>query len=144
MAFSPRREFSILGALLAGLVTYMVIEVIYVSTMGAFIFLHGIPTPGGAPLWIHLANTGIKGAWSALAYALVMRWAFGRVRPTLVAALWTIGLIILALLGGLAMQGVIASTTAENVALLSYLGLGWLVVRDWPSRPIEGAVESPI
>ena len=129
-----RKELSIFGALIAAFVTVTAIDVVYVMTMGKFIFRSGIPTPGGAPVSIHVFNFGIKGGWAALAYGLVMRLGFGRVRPMRVALLWAVGLALVALLGSLAAAGVVRADAAFLVGLAVYLAVGQFVARDWVSR----------
>lgn len=129
-----QKELSIFGALFVALLTVTAIDVVYVMTMGKFVFLSGIPTPGGAPVSIHVFNFGIKGGWAALAYGLVMRSAFGRVHPMRVALLWAVGLALVALLGSLAAVGVVRSGAAFLIGLAVYLAVGQFVARDWVSR----------
>jgi hypothetical protein len=129
-----RKELSIFGALFVALLTVTAIDMVYLMTMGKFIFLSGIPTPGGAPVSIHVFNFGIKGGWAALAYGLVMRFAFGRVHPMRVALLWAVGLALVALLGSLAAVGVVGADAAFLIGLAVYLAVGQFVARDWVSR----------
>ena len=129
-----RKELSIFGALFAAFATVTAIDVVYVMTMGKFVFLSGIPTPGGAPVSIHVFNFGIKGAWAALTYGLLMRLTFGRVHPMRVALLWAAGLALVALLGSLAATGVVTAEAAFLIGLAVYLAVGQVVARDWVSR----------
>ena len=129
-----RKELSIFGALFAAFATLTAIDVVYVVTMGKFVFLSGIPTPGGAPVSIHVFNLGIKGGWAAFAYGLVMRLAFGRVHPMRVALLWAIGLALVALLGSLAAAGVVRADVAFLIGLAVFLAVGQFVARDWVAR----------
>ncbi|MDR5652286.1 hypothetical protein [Ruixingdingia sedimenti] len=131
---SARRYLGVLGALAAGFLTWFLLEVLYVMTLGRVIPLTGIPTPGGAPVWIHVLNTGVKGAWAALAYGLVMRLVFGRVRWLRVALLWLVGLASAAALGGMAASGTISHDAGLLVALAGYGLIGMVIARDWVSR----------
>lgn len=131
---AARRHLGVLGALAAGFLTWFLLEVLYIVTLGWFIPLTGIPTPGGAPVWIHVLNTGVKGAWAALAYGLVMRLVFGRVRWLRVALLWLVGLASAAALGGMAASGTISPDAGFLVALAGYGLIGMVIARDWASR----------
>lgn len=112
----------------------ILLEVLYIMMMGRFIPLTGIPTPGGAPLSIHVMNMGIKGAWSALVYGLVMRWAFGKVVWSRVALLWLVGIAVVAVLGGLAAADLIPVAVAGWVGLAAYWATGQFIARDWASQ----------
>lgn len=129
-----RKEVAIFGALFAAFATVTAIDVVYVATMGAFIFLSGIPTPGGAPVSIHVINFGIKGGWAAVAYSIVMRLAFGRISPLRVLVLWAVGLATVALLGSMAATGVIGTSAAFLIGTAAYLLIGQFIARDWVSR----------
>jgi hypothetical protein len=129
-----RKYAGIVLATVAALFVFILLEVVYVRTLGRMYFLTGIPTPGGAPLGIHVLNMGLKGGYSALAYALVMRLWFGRVFPRRVAALWLIGLIIVAIFGYAAMKGLMSPQMAGNIGLLAFLVISLVIARDWVSR----------
>jgi hypothetical protein len=134
MAILLRKEAKIAAALFAGFAVMTAIDLIYLTTMGGFPILHGIPTPSGAPFIIGVLNMSVKSAWSALAYGLVMRACFGHVRLFAVVQLWILGLVTVFVLGGLAIQGLLAPRSAGLLGLLAYFAVGWLVVRDRPSR----------
>jgi hypothetical protein len=129
-----RRELAIFAAVFAGLFVYTALEILYVLTLGGLFFLTGVPTPGGAPLAIHLMNTAIKGGWAALAYVGVMRMFFGPIRWPRVAVLWATGLVIIGAFASLAMQGTIAAPSAGNAVLVAYVVIGQIIARDWVAR----------
>jgi hypothetical protein len=129
-----RKELGIFLASFVAVVILFVLEVFYVVTMGKFIFLTGIPTFGGAPLYIHVQNMGLKGAYAALAYTLVMRVWFGKIALTRVALLWGIGLCGIAALGQAAMSGVLSIGAANNLGLIVFFVIGQFLARDWVSR----------
>jgi hypothetical protein len=129
-----KRELAIFAAVFAGLFAYTALEVFYLRSYGGLFILTGVPTPGGAPLEIHLMNTAIKGCWAALAYVGVMRLFFGPIHWPRVAVLWAGGLAIIGIVASMAMQGMIALATAGNLALLAYVFIGQVVVRDWIVR----------
>ena len=129
-----KKELSIFGALFAALVTVTVIDSLYLATMGALVFLSGIPTPGGAPVYIHVLNFGVKGGWAALVYALIMRAFFGQVNARRVAALWASGLVVIAVLGSAAGAGALEVGQALLIGLGTYLLIGQFLARDWVSR----------
>jgi hypothetical protein len=142
MAFSAKKELKIIAALFAGLVTYALIDIVYLVTKGAEIPLHGIATPGGAPLSIHLFNTALNGFWSAAIYALVLKVSFGRVFPFRVVCVWALGLATIAAGVNCVELGLLAWPITSNLILALYFALGWLVIRDWPSR-LKVAKPSP-
>ncbi len=129
-----RKELGIFGALFAAMIIMSLLDIYYVATAGGFLLLTGIPTPGGAPLWVHVTNMGIKGFWAAVAYAVVMKTVFGGVSAIRVAVLWIAGLLIIALLGGLAESGSLQISTAMLVGMAAYFFIGQVVARDWVSR----------
>lgn len=129
-----RKELGIFLASIAAFSVAVMLEVFYVITMGQFFFLTGIPTPGGAPLIIHVMNMGLKGAYAATAYAIVMRLWFGKISIGRVAALWAFGLFVIALLGWAAMMGVLTINVASNLGLATFFVISLLLIRDWVSR----------
>jgi hypothetical protein len=134
-----QRELKIFAAVFAGLFVYTALEIFYLTTYGGFFLLTGLPTPGGAPLAVHLMNTGIKGGWAALAYVAVMRLYFGPIIFLRVVALWALGLGVIGVLASMAMHGTIAGPTVGNLATFAYLLVGQMIARDWiaqkPSPP---------
>jgi len=131
---SLRKELGIFGALFAAMIIMSVLDIYYVATAGGFLLLTGIPTPGGAPLWVHVINMGIKGFWAAVAYAVVMKTVFGGISAIRVAVLWISGLLIIALLGGLADSGALQISSAMLVGMAAYFFIGQIIARDWVSR----------
>ena len=134
MWISAKRELKIFLALLAALFTVTALDVFYVLSMGGVFFLTGVPTPGGAPIGIHVLNFGIKGGWAALAYGLVMRVAFGSMNPMRLFVLWVIGLAIILLLGTLAATKTLEMQSASFIGMGLFLVIGQLIARDWVSR----------
>lgn len=129
-----RKELGIFGALFAAMTMISVLDIYYVATGGGFLLLTGIPTPGGAPLWVHVMNMGIKGFWAAVAYGAVMKTLFGGVSVGRVAVLWITGLLIIALLGGLADSGALQISSAMLLGTTAYFLIGQIVARDWVCR----------
>ncbi|MGL6209978.1 MAG: hypothetical protein ACRC14_09145 [Paracoccaceae bacterium] len=129
-----RRELAIFAALFVGLFVYCALEVYYLLTLGGFFPLTGIPTPGGAPLIIHLINVAIKGAWAAFSYGASMRLMFGKVRIARVLSLWLFGIATIAVLGTLVFQGLLDIRVIGNLTIVVYVLIGQIVVRDWVSR----------
>ncbi len=129
-----KRHGKIFAALFAGLFVLTCLDVLYMRTMGGYPLLTGIPTPGGAPLFIHVINMGLKGAYAALAYGLVMRGLFGRVSWGRVAVLWAVGLTIVAVLGGMAMAGALSVELMGWIGLALYFAIGHLFVGAWVSQ----------
>ncbi len=129
-----RKNLGIVLATVAALFTFWALDALYVLAMGRFFLLTGIPTPGGAPLAIHVFNMGLKGGYAALIYMLVMRSWFGRVAPKRVAVLWTVGLIVVAMLGGAAKNGVLSPLMATNIGLFAFAAISLFFARDWVSK----------
>jgi hypothetical protein len=129
-----RREAGILTATFTALASYVALEVVYLKTLGRFVILTGIPTPGGAPLVIHLFNVGLKGAYAALAYAVVMRLWFGRISWSRVAILWGSGLLFLTGLAIVDLYGFLWPALLIWIGLISYLVISTIFVRDWVSK----------
>lgn len=129
-----RKEAGIAAATLAALATYVTLEVIYLLTFGRFVILTGLPTPGGAPLEIHIANMGLKGAYAALVYLLLMRLWFGRIVWWRGIVLWAVGLLTVALLGSAATAGWLTQNVAANVGLAAFVAVSLFVARDWVAR----------
>ncbi len=129
-----RRETGFVLAGLAGTLIFVALEVIYLRSLGRLVFLTGIPTPGGAPLAIHVFNMAVKGAWAALAYGGVMRLWFGRVSWRRLAALWAAGVVTVALLGMAAMARWIDPSSAALVGLAAPLVVSVGIARGWVTR----------
>jgi hypothetical protein len=127
-------DLAIFAALFTGRAIYFALEVVYLATRGGLVFLTGIPTPGGAPLSIHLINVAIKGGWAALGYGLVLRLLFGRLNVGRLACLWLFGLGCIGGSGHLAISGNVPIQVIGNAVLLIYLLFGQIVARDWVSK----------
>lgn len=129
-----RKELGIFGALLAAMAIMSVLDIYYVATAGGFLLLTGVPTPGGAPLWVHVMNMGIRGFWAAVAYGAVMKTVFGGVSVMRVTVLWCAGLSIIALLGTLVDCGALPISSAMLLGTAAYIFIGQIIARDWVSR----------
>jgi hypothetical protein len=129
-----RKELGFFLASFAAFSVAVLLDVFYVITMGQFYFLTGIPTPGGAPFLIHVINMGLKGAYAATAYAIVMRLWFGKISISRVAVLWVFGLFVIALLGSAAITGGLSVNAAVSLGLVTFFVSSLLVARDWVSR----------
>ncbi|THV20657.1 hypothetical protein [Peteryoungia ipomoeae] len=129
-----KKEFGIFGALFFAMAIMSMLDIYSMGTAGGFLLLTGVPTQGGAPLWVHVMNMGIKGFWAAIAYGAAMKAVFGGVSAIRVAALWIAGLLIIGFLGGLAENGVLQISTAMLVGIAAYFLIGQIIARDWVSR----------
>jgi hypothetical protein len=129
-----RRESGIVAATFAALATFVALEVIYERTFGRMVFLTGIPTPGGAPLVIHLFNLGLKGGYAALTYGLVMRLCFGRVAWARVAVLWASGLALVTVLAIADSYELMSPANLFGIGLGLFFLCSLAIVRTWVSR----------
>jgi hypothetical protein len=129
-----RREGGILTATFTALASFVVLEFVYLKTLGRLVFLTGIPTLGGAPLGIHLFNVGLKGVYAALAYSVVMRLWFGRISWSRVAILWSSGLLLVAILAVADLYGFLWPAVLFWIGVISYLVISMVFVRDWVTK----------